>query len=111
MARCDLSSWVPRGVDERAGAFARVVVEVADPASWARARSLLWAASRLCDVALGWGLAPEPCVLLQGALIERFIVSGTSGWSAPSAAYSALEPLVLGPSVLRPGARPGAALS
>ena len=84
MTRCDLSAWVPRGVDERAGAFARVVVEVADPASWARARSLLWAASRLCDVALGWGLAPEPCVLLQGALIERFIVRGTPGWSAPA---------------------------
>ncbi len=52
------------------------------PATWARARSLLWAASRLCDFALGWGHEPEPCVLLQGALIERFIVRGTPGWSA-----------------------------
>ena len=81
MTSCDLSAWVPRGVDERAGAFARVVVQAADPATWARARSLLWAASRLCDCALAWGLAPEPDVLLQRALIERFILRGTPGWS------------------------------
>ncbi len=60
MTEMDLSAWVPRGVDERAGAFARVVVQRADPATWARARSLLWAASRLCDVALGWGSHPSP---------------------------------------------------
>lgn len=84
MTGMDLSAWVPRGVDERAGAFARVVVQAADPATWARARSLLWAASRLCDRALAWGLAPEPDVLLQAALIERFIVRGTPGWSAPA---------------------------
>ena len=81
MTGLDLSAWVPRGVEERAGVFARVVVARADPPSWARARSLLWAASRLCDTAPGWGLEPEPTVLLRDAEIERFIVIGTASWS------------------------------
>jgi hypothetical protein len=109
MTGLDLSSWVPRGVEERSGAFARVVVARADPPSWARARSLLWAASRLCECALVWGLAPEPSVLLADAVIERFIITGTAGWSASCSSHRALEPVVLGPSVLRIGTRADAA--
>ena len=82
MTRVDLSSWVPRGVDGRAGAFARLVVASADPPSWARARSLLWSASRLCDSALACGIEPDPVCVLSRPLIERFIVSGTSSWSS-----------------------------
>jgi hypothetical protein len=82
MTEVDLSSWVPRGVDERAGAFARAVVAKVDPPSWSRARSLLWAASRLCAFALCCGLDPEPSVVLSSALIERFILVGTKRWSA-----------------------------
>ena len=81
MTRIDLSGWVPRGVDTRAAGFARAVVASAEPQSWARARSLAWAASRLCDYALGSGLEADPSVVFQRALIERFIVSGTAGWS------------------------------
>jgi len=82
MTAVDLSTWVPRGVDARCGAFARTVVGPADPPSWARARSLLWAASRLCAFALDCGHEPDPAVVLSSSLIERFIVVGTSEWSA-----------------------------
>ncbi len=77
----DLSVWVPRGVEVRAGAFAREVVAAVEPATWARARSLAWAASRICDFALSLGHEPDPAVVLSGAFIERFMASGTPGWS------------------------------
>jgi hypothetical protein len=80
MNRLDLTAWVPRGVEVRSADFARAVVGRADPPTWARARSLLWAASRLCDFALDKGLEPDPCVVLSAATIERFILS-TTGWS------------------------------
>ncbi len=73
---------MPRAGPERAGVFARAVVVQADPPSWARARSLLWSASRLCAFALFCGHEPEPAVVLSGALIERFIVAGTPRWSS-----------------------------
>jgi len=80
MTRLDLTAWVPRGVEVRSADFARGVVGRVDPPTWARARSLLWAASRLCDFALEKGLEPDPCVVLSAATIERFILS-TTGWS------------------------------
>ena len=81
MTRLDLTAWVPRGVEARSAEFARGVVGRVDPPSWARARSLLWAASRLCDFALSVGLEPDPAVVLSAGSIERFIVS-TRGWSS-----------------------------
>ena len=80
----DLSTWVPRGVEVRSGAFARDVVAAVEPATWARARSLAWAASRICDFALSLGLEPDPALVLSLAFIERFMASGTPGWSAPA---------------------------
>lgn len=80
MTRLDLTAWVPRGVEVRSADFARDVVGRVDPQSWARARSLAWAASRLCDYALAVGLDPDPAVVLSVGSIERFIASG-SGWS------------------------------
>jgi hypothetical protein len=77
-----IEAWEPRAGGARAGAFARGVVARADPPSWARARSLLWSASRLCTFALFCGHEPEPAVVLSGALIERFIVAGTPRWSS-----------------------------
>src|ERR1039458_4188460 len=91
MTEMDLSAWVPRGVDERAGAFARAVVARVAPPSWSRARSLLWAASRLGAFALCCGLDPEPSVVLSSALIERFILVGTQSWSP-----AARRPLLFG---------------
>jgi len=82
MTGLDLSAWVPRGVDRRSGAFAKVVVARADPPTWGRARSLLWAASRLCECALAWGLEPEPSVLLRDGVIERFILTAAVNWSS-----------------------------
>jgi hypothetical protein len=79
--RIALDTWVPRGLDERAGAFARALVAQVDPPSWARARSLLWSASRLCAFAFACGHEPEPAVVLSSALIERFVVVGTPRWS------------------------------
>jgi hypothetical protein len=82
IGRIALDDWAPRGVDERADAFARSVVAQVDPPSWARARSLVWSASRLCAFALSCGHEPEPAVVLSGAMIERFIVTGTPRWSS-----------------------------
>jgi hypothetical protein len=76
-----IESWVPRSGPGAAGAFARALVAQAAPSSWARARSLLWAASALCAFALERGLDAEPAVVLSGALIERFVQSATSRWS------------------------------
>jgi integrase len=75
--------WAPRHVVPTAGTFARKVVVSAEPPSWPRARSLLWAASRLCAFALDCGLEPEPSVVLSRSVIERFIVVGSAGWSGP----------------------------
>jgi len=68
-------------VDGAAASFALSVVAIAEPASEARARSLLWAASRLCDFALGCGLEPLPAVVLSGPVIERFVIVGTASLS------------------------------
>jgi hypothetical protein len=77
-----IEAWEPRAGPAAAGAFARGVVARADPPSWARARSLLWSASRLCTFALDCGHEPEPAVVLSDGLIERFIVAGTPHWSS-----------------------------
>jgi hypothetical protein len=76
-----IEEWVPRTGPGAAGGFARAVVARAAPPSWARARSLLWSASRLCAFALECGLEAEPVVVLHGAVIERFVQSATSSWS------------------------------
>ena len=78
-----IERWAPRSGGPAAGAFARQVVVSAEPGSWPRARSLLWAASRLCAFALDCGLEPEPGVVLSRSVIERFIVVGTPHWSGP----------------------------
>jgi hypothetical protein len=102
----DLSSWMPRGVDPRAGAFARAVVERTEPRTWARARSLAWAASRLCDFALSVGLEPDPAVVLERACIERFIESQAARWSAPARRTARSNLLFLANEVHRRGPRP-----
>jgi integrase len=78
MRRADWRDWSPRGVEQAAASFALLVVAMAEPSSPARARSLLWAASRLCDFALGCGLEPEPAVVLSRPVIERFIIVATA---------------------------------
>jgi hypothetical protein len=57
------------------------VVAQAAPGGRERAKSLLWAAGKLADYAIGLGLEPVPEVLFHSSVIERFAVSapGLSG--------------------------------
>jgi hypothetical protein len=78
-----LETWVP-GHDALAGAaFAKAVVGRLELSTWARARSLLWAAARLGAYGARVGIDDEE-VLLREASIERFIAQATPTWSAPS---------------------------
>lgn len=77
-----IAAWTGRGVDEEAMAFARAVVAAAEPAGPARARSLLWACSRLAAWGAGVGLEATAAVLLTSSSIERFVVVGMAESSA-----------------------------
>src|SRR5271166_1044165 len=76
-----IASWRPSSVSPRAADFARAVVTGAAPGGRERAKSLLWAAGKLADYAIGCGLDPVPEVLFHSSVIERFAVSapGLSG--------------------------------
>lgn len=65
-------------------AFARAVVVASAPAGAARARSLLWAVSRLAGWGIGVGLEARPEVLLHPSTIERYVVVGMAGASEPA---------------------------
>jgi integrase len=71
-----IDSWRPRGVPPETGVFARQVVQAASPRTPGRARSLLWAASRLAAFGISVGLSLSPEVLLRDSVIERFVVLG-----------------------------------
>jgi integrase len=77
------ASWRPVSVSPRAADFARTVVGQVAPGSRERAKSLLWAAGKLADYAIGLGLDPVPQVLLHPSVIERFAVSAP-GLSGPA---------------------------
>ena len=77
------ASWRPVSVSPRAADFARTVVGQVAPGSRERAKSLLWAAGKLADYAIGLGLEPVPQVLLHPSVIERFAVSAP-GLSGPA---------------------------
>ena len=76
-----IASWRPSSVSPLAADFARAVVTGAAPGGQERAKSLLWAAGKLADYAIGLSLEPVPGVLLHPSVIERFAVSapGLSG--------------------------------
>jgi integrase len=69
-----IAGWRPRGLCPRAQAFAREVARAAAPGSAARARALLFAASRLAAFGASVGLDLRAEVLLCPSVIERFIV-------------------------------------
>ena len=79
-----VAAWVPRKVSPAAAAFARATVGAAGPVSESRRRAWLFAASRLGAFAARTGLALEPEVVLNRAVIERFLAEGTTTWSASS---------------------------
>jgi integrase len=71
-----VAAYRPKACPEPAAAFARRVVAAAQPASAARARSLLWACARLGAFGAGVGLETVPEVLLHPSVIERFVAVG-----------------------------------
>jgi hypothetical protein len=68
-------AYRPCSVSEAAGAFARQVVAEAAPERAARARALLFAASRLAAFGESVALELSTAVLLHPAVIERFILA------------------------------------
>jgi integrase len=71
-----IANWRSSVVSERARGFAREAVGAAVPATPARAKALLFAASRLACFGERVGLELRPEVLLHPSVIERFIVCG-----------------------------------
>jgi hypothetical protein len=67
-----ISRWRPSSVSPRAAAFARDVIRRAAPQGRQRAKSLLWAAGKLADYAIGLGLEAAPEVVLHPSVAERF---------------------------------------
>jgi|SRR5579875_417813 len=79
-----IERFTPRGVPHEAAVFARVVVGLAAPATKARAKALLFAASRLGAFGISVGLEARGEVLLASSVIERFILVGTVAMSGPT---------------------------
>ncbi len=79
-----ICAYRPHAVSQSAGAFARVVVAKAQPGTPARAKALLFAASKLAAFGESVGLELEGEVLLHPAVIERFIVQGSGTFSPPT---------------------------
>lgn len=75
-----LEAWAPRGA-EAGASFARDLVASVEPTSWPRARSLLWAATRLGAFAQERGIDPLSQDVLRVGFIERFLAEGTPTWS------------------------------
>jgi integrase len=76
-----ITAWRPRSVGPEAAGFARQVVAASSPLSPDRARSLLWACSRLAVFGDSVGLQLEAAVLLRPSVIERFVLVGLQGTS------------------------------
>ena len=79
-----IAAWRARGVGTEAADFARTVVGAASPVSAVRARSLLWACSRLAAWGTSVGLEARPEVLLHPSVIERYVIVGTASCSEPA---------------------------
>jgi hypothetical protein len=76
-----IEGFSPTSVGESAAAVARQVVAQAHPANAERAKAMLCAASKLAQFALNVGLVPTAEMVTDDALIERFILGGTDGFS------------------------------
>lgn len=84
-----IANYRSRSHPEPAVRFAKEVVGSCGPMSPGRAKSLLWACSKLAAFGISVGLDPIPPVLLHPACIERFVVVGAN--SATSAAKRTLR--------------------
>jgi integrase len=67
-----IGRWRPLSVSPQAAAFARDVITATGPEERERAKSLLWAAGKLADYAIGLGLEAAPDVVLHSSTAERF---------------------------------------
>lgn len=76
-----IAGWRSHAVSERVQAVARKLVTAAAPESPARARALLFAASKLAAFGESVGLELSPEALLHPSVIERFIVQGERTFS------------------------------
>ena len=76
-----IAAWAPRGASAGAAGFAREVVGRARPQRVERIRALLFAASRLAAFGERVGSELRSEVLLSEAMIERFVLCGTQGFS------------------------------
>ena len=80
-----VARWHSHMVPAEVAVFTREVVAAARPTSRARAKALLFAASRVASFALGAGLELRPEVVFCPPVIERFIVANAQGFSPPTA--------------------------
>lgn len=71
-----IAGWRARGVSDEAAAFARGAVAATHPCGAARARSLLWACSRMGAWAAGVGLNLSSEVVFHPSVIERYVMVG-----------------------------------
>ena len=76
-----IAAWAPKALSVRAAELVRAVVARAAPGTPARARALLFAASRLACFGESVGLELKAEVLLDGSVIERFVLQGAGGVS------------------------------
>jgi integrase len=76
-----IAGWAPRSLPAGAAGFVRAVVARAAPATPARAKALLFAASKLACFGEQVGLELSPGALFDGSVIERFILIGADGVS------------------------------
>jgi hypothetical protein len=67
-----IGRWAPSSVSPQAAEFARGVVAAIALPGRERAKNLLWAAAKLADWAIGFGLEATPEVLLHPSTAERF---------------------------------------
>jgi integrase len=79
-----IAAYAPASLSARAADFARSVVAQAMPGTSARAKALLFAASRLACFGESVALELSPEVLLQASVIERFVLVGCDGLSPAS---------------------------
>jgi integrase len=79
-----IAAYAPRSLSEEAAGFVRAIVARARPATRARAKALLFAAAKLAAFGESVGLELSAEVLLDGSVIERFIVLGAGTISAPT---------------------------
>jgi integrase len=101
-----IAAYRPHAISEAAAVFARQVVAAAVPQSPVRARAFLFAASRLAGFAEQVGLELSVRTLLCEAVIERFILTGTQGFSPATVRTLRANLRALARALERPFPRP-----